>query len=336
MDFAGVAKLNAGARGDSSQEFTALEWTASARRTYSYTMSTLINVQELTDLLRKPEGCALLDVRLPEDFAGVHLPGAVNQCVFEVVFLTELEKKGIREDQPVCVYGAAEDSQESCVAAEKLERVGYTQVFDFRGGVEAWRAAGLPIEEHSAATVSAMVNDGSHPLDLRESRVVWVGRNLLNKHWGHVALSRGHVEFREGLPVRGEAALDMQRISCSDLAGDALHDVLIHHLESDDFFDVARFPEARFVFDKVEVCSTKPGCHNLRLHGELTLRGVTQPLVIDASAGVTMEGKAALQATFSIDRTAWGVRYGSGRFFRRLAGHLVNDHIKLQLRVVTV
>ena len=136
--------------------------------------------------------------------------------------------------------------------------------------------------------------------------------------------------------MSGEAVLDMRRISCSDLSGDVLHDVLIHHLESDDFFDVARFPEACFVFDKAEVCNTKPGCHNLRLHGALTLRGVTQPLVIDAVAGVTTEGKAALQATLSIDRTAWGVLYGSGRFFRRLAGHLVNDHIELQLRAVTV
>ena len=116
-------------------------------------MSTIITAQELTELLRKPDGCALLDVRLAEDFAGQRLPGAVNQCVFEVVFLTELERRGIRKDQPVCVYGAAEDSQESCMAAEKLERVGYTQVFDFRGGVEAWKAAGLPIEEHSAAAM---------------------------------------------------------------------------------------------------------------------------------------------------------------------------------------
>ena len=298
-------------------------------------MSTIVTAQELTNLLREPDGCALLDVRLAEDFAGEHLPAAVNQCVFEVVFLTELEQKGIRKDQPLCVYGAAEDSQESIMAAEKLERAGYTQVFDFRGGVEAWRAAGLAIEEQAVAAANAAVKDGRHPLDLSESRVVWVGRNLLNKHWGHVAISSGYVEFRGELPVRGEAVLDMRRITCSDLAGDALHDVLIHHLESDDFFDVARFPEARFVFDRVEVCSTRPGCQNLRLHGELTLRGVTQPLVIDASAGVTTEGKAALQATLSIDRTAWGVLYGSGRFFRRLAGHLVNDHIELQLRVVT-
>ena len=82
--------------------------------------------------------------------------------------------------------------------------------------------------------------------------------------------------------------------------------MLIHHLESDDFFDVARFPEARFTFDRVEICSELPGCRNLRLHGDLTLRGVTKPLVVEAASGFTPEGRAALQSTFAIDRTARG------------------------------
>src|SRR5207248_409184 len=137
--------------------------------------------------------------------------------------------------------------------------------------------------------------------------------------------SAGKVEFHDGLPVRGEAALDMRRITNSDLAGSELHDVLIRHLESDDFFDVAQFPEAHFSFDKAVRCSDHPGCRNLKLEGQLTLRGISRPLVVEAAAGITPEGKAALQSTFLLKRTDWGVLYGSGSFFRRLAGHLVND-----------
>ena len=294
---------------------------------------TIINTSQLTERLARRD-LTLVDVRLPEDFAAGHIPEAVNQCVFEVVYLPELEKQGMRKDHAVCVYGASEDSHESRMAAEKLERAGYTQVFEFRGGLEAWAAEGYPVVPHTAASAPAKIVDGTHTLDLAESKVVWIGRNLLNKHWGHVAVSSGQVEFRDGLPVRGEATLDLRRITCSDLAGDALHDVLIHHLESDDFFDVERFPEAKFQFDRVEPCSGKPGCRNLMLQGQLTLRGVTRPLTIDAAAGITPEGKAALQSTFAIDRTEWGVLYGSGKFFRKLAGHLVNDTIELQLRII--
>ena len=54
------------------------------------------------------------------------------------------------------------------------------------------------------------------------------------------------------------------------------------------------------------------------------------------SAGITAEGKAAAQASFAIDRTRWNVKYGSGRLFRNLGGHLVNDMIELQLRIVSL
>jgi polyisoprenoid-binding protein YceI len=221
------------------------------------------------------------------------------------------------------------------VAAEKLERAGYTGTLELREGLEGWRTAGHPVAESGATPAAPRIADGSHELDPVESRIVWIGRNLVNRHWGHVALAGGRAHFQNGVPVAGEAALDLTRISCADLAGSDLHDVLVHHLESDDFFDVARFPEAKFSFDAAEICSDKPGCRNLKLRGDLTLRGVTRPLVIDAAAGTLPDGRAALQSAFTIDRTTWGVIYGSGKFFTRLAGHLVNDEIELQLRVLT-
>jgi rhodanese-related sulfurtransferase/polyisoprenoid-binding protein YceI len=297
-------------------------------------MSTILNASQLKERLDRRD-LVLLDVRLPEDFACSHLPGAENQCVYEVTFLPEIEKKNHPKDKAVCVYGAGEDSHESRMAAEKLERMGFTQVFDFRGGLDAWTAAGNTVESKGAAFGEPKIADGTHSLDLKESKVLWTGRNLINKHCGEVALASGLVVVRDGLPASGEATLDLKRITCTDLAGETMHDVLIQHLGSDDFFDVARFPAAKFTFDRAECTSKAPGCTNLRLLGALTMRGVTKPLVIAAAAGITSEGKAALQSAFTLDRTDWGVLYGSGRFFRRLAGHLVNDTIELQLRLLT-
>ncbi|HEY2573923.1 MAG TPA: YceI family protein [Verrucomicrobiaceae bacterium] len=298
-------------------------------------MARIISPQELDRMRAQQPGLAVVDVRLPEDFESSHLPGALHQCVYEVAFLDELQKKIPGKSGALCVYGAAPDSHESRVAAEKLERAGFTNVIELRDGVQGWRAANLAVEEVKTPPPLPTISDGRYAIDLAESKVTWIGRNLLNQHWGHVAISGGHVEFRQGRPVFGEATLDLRRISCADLAQSELHDVLIHHLESDDFFDVARFPEAKFSFQAPEICSDKSGCRNLKLRGDLTLRGVTKPLVIEAAAGFTPEGKAALQSVFTIDRTQWGVIYGSGKFFRKLAGHLVNDEIELQLRVVT-
>jgi len=39
------------------------------------------------------------------------------------------------------------------------------------------------------------------------------------------------------------------------------------------------------------------------------------------------------QAWLEIDRTRWGVNYGSGRLFAWLGKHVVNDHIGLHLKI---
>jgi len=57
-------------------------------------------------------------------------------------------------------------------------------------------------------------------------------------------------------------------------------------------------------------------------------------IAFDAAAGWTPGCLPAAQATLAFDRTLWGVLYGSGKHFQRLAGHLVNDLIEIQLRVV--
>ena len=111
--------------------------------------------------------------------------------------------------------------------------------------------------------------------------------------------------------------------------------MLIDHLASDDFFDSARFPEARYVIREGRFGpEATPGAAELAVHGDLTLKDVTAPLAFAAAAGVAPDGTVGAQATVAFDRTLWNVQYGSGRLFRRLAGHLVNDEIELRLRLV--
>ena len=277
----------------------------------------------------------LLDVRLDEDFEAAHLVGAVNNCVFEVAFADRLAESAPNRSVLTVVYGEDATSHEAEAAREKLERAGYRDVRILEGGIEAAEAAGLEITRGRPASAEPAVPQGAVPLDLKESLVEWTGRNLLNKHFGTVAIDSGHLEFADARLVAGEFVIDLRQLTCTDLAGTELHDVLIHHLHNEDFFDVVNHPTARFVITGTDtVADSTPGAPNLRIEGNLTLRGVTEPIEFLASAGITLEGKAAAQTTFSIDRTRWGVLYGSGKFFRRLAGHLVNDHIDFQLRIL--
>jgi polyisoprenoid-binding protein YceI len=115
-----------------------------------------------------------------------------------------------------------------------------------------------------------------------------------------------------------------------------LHDVLINHLRSDDFFDIERFPEASFAIDAASrIDGATLGQPNLEITGDLTLKSFSVPLTFRAVTGVTPDGKAAAQAVLSLDRTCWGVFYGSGHYFNRLGMHLVNDLIDLEIKIVT-
>jgi len=278
----------------------------------------------------------VLDVRLADDHEACRIPDSLNNTVFEVAFNERLALQIPDKETPVRIYGAGPDSLEAGHALEKLERAGYTQAAELDGGLEAWQAEGHPVVCGTPLPFLPPDPHGRILIDLEASRVEWTGRNLLNKHHGTVGLKSGWLDFAHGQLTGGELILDLRRLDCSDLSGTDYHDVLIHHLHNHDFFDVAVFPEACLAITSATHFDTGcPGAANLHVHAELTLKGRTHPVDFDATCGLTPEGKAAAQAVFSIDRTKWGVLYGSGKFFHRLAGHLVNDLIAFEVKIVT-
>lgn len=81
----------------------------------------------------------LVDVRTPEEFAGGHIPGAVN------IPLQELETRlaEIPTDSPVVLY--CRSGNRSAQAAAILREAGYRRIYDL-GGINAWQAQGLPVQ----------------------------------------------------------------------------------------------------------------------------------------------------------------------------------------------
>ena len=71
-------------------------------------MSTIIDSTSLREQLAAGP-VQFLDVRLADDFAAAHLPGAVNNCVFEVAFAERLAGTAPDKTSPVIVSGASID-----------------------------------------------------------------------------------------------------------------------------------------------------------------------------------------------------------------------------------
>jgi phage shock protein E len=85
----------------------------------------------------------VVDVRRPEEYKEGHIKGAVlanwqDQGQFE-------EKiKGLDKNKPVYLYCLA--GVRSSKAADALVKKGFTKVVHLDGGIEAWKAAGKPLE----------------------------------------------------------------------------------------------------------------------------------------------------------------------------------------------
>lgn len=97
------------------------------------------------------------------------------------------------------------------------------------------------------------------------------------------------------------------------------------HLRSDDFLSVDKFKSATFVSTRVE----EKGDGKLAVHGDLTLRGVTKPVVIDAvklGEGSDPWGgyRAGFAGTTTIALKDFGIDYDLGP---------ASTHVELELHV---
>lgn len=281
------------------------------------------------------ENAQIIDVRLADDYAAAHIPKACNNCVFDVDFSKRLSEIAPDKSALTIIYGAGGESHEERMAFEKMERLGYEKLGIFEGGIAAYPQEKLTTGSAQPA-VPLPLADGTRLIDLNESLIHWTGRNLTNKHQGELKLSSGLLSFKNGQVTGGDFTIDMASIKCHDLADTPGHAILIKHLLDHDFFDFEKHRDAKFTITHTnEIPEAKAGGENLKICGDLTLRGQTHPVMFTAACGIDPDGRAVAQATFSIDRTRWGVIYGSGKFFHRLAGHLVNDQIDLQLKIIT-
>lgn len=92
----------------------------------------VITAEEAKARLEANPDAILLDVRTQEEYDGGHIPGAV--CFPNEDILPELPLP-FEKDAEILVY--CHSGRRSAEAAEKLKRMGYTNVSDF-GGIQDW------------------------------------------------------------------------------------------------------------------------------------------------------------------------------------------------------
>jgi polyisoprenoid-binding protein YceI len=102
---------------------------------------------------------------------------------------------------------------------------------------------------------------------------------------------------------------------------------LDEHLKSEDFFEIAKYPTAAFVSTKVEPGT---GAGKFEVTGNLTLHGVTRPVMLEASLLKTGNNVRTGVASIGFDATATIMRsdFGLGAYVPQ-----VGDAVRIQLTI---
>lgn len=125
------------------------------------------------------------------------------------------------------------------------------------------------------------------------------------------------------------------RVSLDTASIDTAQDARDQHLRSADFLNTDEFATIDFASTRIE---RNGSATTGKIHGDLTIRGTTRPVVLDAEfAGVVpnMQGgqRAAFSASTKIDREEFGLTWNVAL---EQGGFLVSKQIKIEIDIAAV
>jgi polyisoprenoid-binding protein YceI len=171
----------------------------------------------------------------------------------------------------------------------------------------------------ASAPAAAAITAGTYKLDPDHTQVVWsVDHMGLSRLFGMVGQMTGSLQLD---PARPSAAALSVEIPISGVTVTSAG--FSEHLRTPDLLDAAKFPTARFVSRSVAVHGEQA-----TITGDLTLRGVTKPVTLEArlhGAGTNAMSKRptiGFDARAQIKRSDFGLGYGAP---------LVSDQVDLQI-----
>ena len=106
------------------------------------TRITECSVADVKRRLDAGEKFILVDVREESEYAAGHAPGAVH--LSKGVIERDVESKVPDKATPMVLYCGG--GFRSALAADNLQKMGYTNVISMDGGWRGWTQAGLPVE----------------------------------------------------------------------------------------------------------------------------------------------------------------------------------------------
>lgn len=187
----------------------------------------------------------------------------------------------------------------------------------------------------TAVSSKTAIKSGTYTLITNESVIAWEASKPKISgytHTGTIGLKSGSLAIQD-TASKGTFTIDMNTIKVTSLGGGKAgkESLLESHLKGDNFFGATTNPTGTFTVDSITTATAKD---TYTVKGNLTLKGTTKPVEFPVVMTQSATGKVTAQGAVTINRTLWGITYGSGTFFDNLADNAIDDNIKLRLTLV--
>lgn len=187
-------------------------------------------------------------------------------------------------------------------------------------------------EATDAKEVATVADAMKFTVDTAGSTINWIGSKPTEDHTGTINIESGVVKVADDA-ITGTFLIDMTSITVTDLEG-GQKTSLEGHLKGeaegkeDHFFNVAKYPTAAF---EVTGVTEKDG--KKMMQGNLTIRGQKKNIEFPVTYAINGADMTLTSETFTIDRTDWGVNYGSKSVFDDLGDKFISDDIQLTINL---
>jgi polyisoprenoid-binding protein YceI len=151
------------------------------------------------------------------------------------------------------------------------------------------------------------------------SNIDFIAAKVTRSHNGSFKQFTGSLDLLNSDPLQSVVSVEIDTASVQTDEPD-----LTKHLQTPDFFDVAKYPKANFVSTKIEPGSEKGATHTIT--GNFDLHGIKKSISFPATIQVTPT-RVSVNADFGINRKDFGLTY-PGK-----ADDLIKDGVNIKLNL---
>ena len=101
-------------------------------------MDKLITRESLKGMIDRKEDFILVNTLSPESYESQHIPGSINIPVDDIEMKAE---NLLDKEKDIIIYCGIFECTMSTHAAKILDKLGYNNVYDYKGGLQDWKQA---------------------------------------------------------------------------------------------------------------------------------------------------------------------------------------------------